>query len=53
MNIFLLRDEELHITMMNLVIKILISGEVFVTIFKEVVVIVVVDAVLVMRISVQ
>jgi hypothetical protein len=30
MNVFLLRDEELHITMMNPVMKILISGVVFV-----------------------
>jgi hypothetical protein len=53
MNVFLLRDEELHITMMNPVMKILVSGVVFVTIFKVVVMIVVVEGVLVMRISVQ
>jgi hypothetical protein len=53
MNIFLLQDEELHITMMNPVMKILVSGMVFVTIFKVVVVIVVVEGVLVMRIGMQ
>jgi hypothetical protein len=53
MNVFLLQDEELHITMMNPVMKILVSGMVFVTIFKVVVVIVVVEGVLVMSIGVQ
>jgi hypothetical protein len=53
MNVFLLQDEELHITMMNPVMKILVSGMVFVTIFKVVVVIVVVEGVLVMRIGMQ
>jgi hypothetical protein len=53
MNVFLLRDEELHITMMNLVTRILVSGVVFVTILKVVVMIVVVEGVLVMRIGVQ
>jgi hypothetical protein len=33
MNIFLLREEDLHMTMRNLVMKILVSGVVFVTIF--------------------
>jgi uncharacterized RDD family membrane protein YckC len=51
MNVFLPRDDELHITMMNLVMKILVSGIVFVTIFK--VVVMVVEGVLVMRIGVQ
>jgi hypothetical protein len=53
MNVFLLQDEELHITMMNPVMKILVSDMVFVTIFKVVVVIVVVEGVLVMRIGMQ
>jgi hypothetical protein len=51
MNVFLLRDEELHITMMNPVMKILVSGVVFVTIFKVVVMIVVVEGVLVMSVD--
>jgi hypothetical protein len=53
MNVFLLRDEELHITMMNPVMKILVSSVVFVTIFKAVVMILVVEGVLVMRTGVQ
>jgi hypothetical protein len=53
MNVFLLRDEELHITMINPVMKILVSSVVFVTIFKVVVMIVVVEGVLVMRIGVK
>jgi hypothetical protein len=53
MNVFLLQDEELHITMMNPVMKILVSGMVFVTIFNVVVMIMVVEGVLVMRIGVQ
>jgi hypothetical protein len=52
MNAFLLRDEEFHITMMNLVVKILVSSMVFETILKVVVMVVVVEGVLVMRIDV-
>jgi hypothetical protein len=50
MNVFLLQDEELHITVMNPVMTILVTGMVFVTIFK---VVVVVEGVLVMSIGVQ
>jgi hypothetical protein len=53
MNVFLLRGEGLHITVMNPVMKILVSSVVFVTIFKVVVMIMVVEGVLVMRIGVQ
>jgi hypothetical protein len=53
MNVFLVRDEGLHITMMNPVMKILVSSVVFVTIFKAVVMILVVEGVLVMRTGVQ
>jgi cell division protein FtsX len=51
MNVFLVRDEELHIIMMNPVMKILVSSAVFVTIFEVVVMIMVVEGMLDMRIA--
>jgi hypothetical protein len=51
MNISLLQEEELHVTKKNPVLKILVSGVVFVTIMEMVVMDVVVVGVLVMRTS--
>jgi hypothetical protein len=53
MNVSLLQEEELHITKKNPMMKILVSGMVFVTIMEMVVMHMVVVGVLVMRTDVQ